>query len=83
MLSKNKDGESALNLAIKQKNFRCFELMLSILLNAGDAFVSRNFLSDLGSMMELEAQTVESFFERKLVDNFASIAIEKVKWTLE
>jgi len=57
--------------------------MLSILLNADDTFVSRNFLKDLGSMMELEAKTVEEFFERKLVDNFASMAIEKVKWTLE
>lgn len=57
--------------------------MLSILLNASDTFISRNFLSDLGNMMELEAVTVENFFERKLVDNFASIAIEKVKWTLE
>jgi len=57
--------------------------MLSILLNADDTFVSRNFLKDLGSMMELEAKTVEEFFERKLVDNFASMAIEKVRWTLE
>ena len=83
LISKDKDGESALNLAIKQRNFRCFELMLSIVLNASDTFVSRNFLSDLGSMMELEAQTVETFFEKKLVDNFASMAIEKVKWTIE
>lgn len=83
MILKNQDGESPLNLAIKNRSFRCFELMLSLLLNASDTFISHNFLKDLGAMMELEATTVEQFFERKLVDNFASMAIEKVKWTLE
>ena len=83
LIRKNKNGDSPLNLAIRNKNFRCFELMLSILLNAGDVFISRNFLNDLSFMIELEASTVEQFFERKLVDNFASKAIEKVKWTID
>lgn len=72
-----------MNLAIKNKNFRCFELMLSILINAKDAFVSRSFLNDLGYMMDIEATVVELFFNNKLVDNFSSMAIEKVKWTIE
>ena len=55
LVRKNKNGESPLNLAIKNKNFRCFELMLSILLNASDVFVSRNFLNDLAHMIEIEA----------------------------
>lgn len=33
--------------------------MLSILLNATDAFVSRSFLKDLGYMIEIEATTVD------------------------
>lgn len=57
--------------------------MLSILINANDAFVSRSFLSDLGYMMDIEATVVELFFSNKLVDNFSSMAIEKVKWTIE
>lgn len=44
-----------MNLAIRNKNFRCFEMMLSILLNASDAFVSRSFLRDMGYMIEIEA----------------------------
>ena len=83
LIRKNNDGDSPLNLAIRNKNFRCFELMLSILLNATDCFVSKNFLSDLGNMIELEAPTVELFFDKKLVDNVATKAIEKVKWSLE
>jgi len=55
LIRKNKDGDSPLNLAIRNKNFRCFELMLSILLNASDVFISRNFLNDLAVMIELEA----------------------------
>lgn len=83
LIRKNQDGDSPLNLAIRNRNFRCFELMLSILLNAGDVFVSRNFLNDLGFMIEIEAQTVELFFDKKFVDNFASREIEKVRWTIE
>lgn len=59
LIRKNKDGDSPLNLAIRNKNFRCFELMLSMLLNASDVFISRNFLNDLAFMIELEATTVE------------------------
>lgn len=83
LIRKNKDGDSPLNLAIRNRNFRCFELMLSILLNSTDTFVSRNFLNDLGFMIEIEAQTVELFFDKKFVDNFASRVIEKVKWTID
>ena len=57
--------------------------MLSILLNATDAFVSRSFLKDLGYMIEIEATTVDQFFNSKLVDNLASKKIEKVKWTID
>lgn len=58
-------------------------MMLSILLNASDAFVSKSFLRDMGYMLEIEAPVVEQFFNRKLVDNKASMQIEKVKWTIE
>ena len=57
--------------------------MLSILVHASDAFVSKSFLTDLGNMIEMEATTVETFFNSKMVDNHASKQIEKVKWTLE
>lgn len=83
LIRKNADGDSPINLAIRYKNFRCFELMLSILLNASNTFVSRNFLSEVSIMLEIEAKTVEEFFNRKFVDNASSQAIEKVKWTIE
>lgn len=57
------EGDSPLNLAIRNKNFRCFELMLSILLNANDVFISKNFLNDMGNILEVEAHTVEMFFD--------------------
>lgn len=62
LIRKNLEGDSPLNLAIQNKNFRCFELMLSILNNARDVFVSKNFLSDLGQMIEMESKTVDQFF---------------------
>lgn len=80
---KNMEGDSPLNLAIRNKNFRCFELMLSILVNANDVFVSKSFLRDLGYMIEIEASTIDLFFDTKMVDNIASKRIEKVKWTIE
>ena len=63
LIRKNLEGDSPLNLAIRNKNFRCFELMLSILLNANDVFISKNFLSDMSNMLEVEANTVETFFD--------------------
>lgn len=83
LIRKNLEGDSPLNLAIQNKNFRCFELMLSILNNARDVFVSKNFLSDLGQMIEMESKTVDQFFNQKFVENKATIDIEKVKWTIE
>lgn len=83
LIRKNSEGDTPLNLAIKNRNHRCFELMLSILLNAKDVFVSRQFLSDLRFMMELETNTVEAFFNSKFVENVATAAIVKVKWSIE
>lgn len=57
--------------------------MLSILLNAKDVFVSRQFLSELRNMMEMETNTVETFFDEKFVHNVATDAIVKVKWSIE
>ena len=83
LIRKNADGDTALNLAVKHKNFRCFELMLSILLNAKDSFISRQFLTDLRFMMEMETNVVESFFDQKFVTNVSTSAIEKVKWSID
>ena len=80
---KNSEGDTPLNLAIRNKSFRCFELMLSMLLQAQDSYVSRNFLSDLELMIGMESPTVDKFFDMKMVDNAASKAIEKIKWSLE
>ena len=66
-----------------QKSFRCFELMLSILTNATDVFVSKNFLLDLGFMLDVEAKTVDKFFDEKMVENESTRDIEKVRWTIE
>lgn len=66
-----------------QKSFRCFELMLSILTNATDVFVSKNFLLDLGFMLDVEAKTVDKFFDEKMVENESTRDIEKVRWIIE
>ena len=34
-------------------------------------------------MIEMESKTVDKFFDMKMVDNAASKAIEKIKWSLE
>ena len=72
-----------MNLAIHAQNFRCFELMLSILLNARETFISRNFLADLRSMLDMEAPSVDMFFDSKMVETKACSDIDKVRWTIE
>ena len=57
--------------------------MLSILTNATDVFVSKNFLLDLGFMLDVEAKTVDKFFDEKMVENESTRDIEKVRWTIE
>ena len=83
LLKKDDDGYSPLNLAIKDKNYRCFELMLSMLIRADDTFISSHLLKNLNQILEMETPTIEMFFNTKAVDNVACKKIEKVRWNLE
>ena len=80
---KNDNGLTPINLAIKDKNFRCLELLLSIGLHDENSGISETFLSDFRFLVKNQIAMGDKFFAEKFIKSVSCERIQKVRWNID